>query len=230
MSNLISFVTRMDNTRVASKIYNFVLGKVNLPSDGEVFQLFKQAHNITDAYHRINQLFLDLLKEALLTGISSNNRRRFAGLLIIESNFDRLCASNDGFTLKFQSYCFKNPNSQAIQDFYYYLKQLDQRLTVTDATPELSCSIQVPTVVIEQIKEQVEEGIFESLVDSTCGISSTTIIELSFIEDLAKTNRNDEDNLNHIWQTLINYKPELINIKQYHPSFLILHSSEDDKE
>lgn len=93
---------------------------------------------------------------------------------------------------------------------------------------DIAFSLSVSPSVVKQIKSIVEEGVCEPIVDSSGGTSTTTIIELGFLNDLARTNVNKQEELMHLWQILADFNVQLLELKACNPDFLVLYACEDN--
>lgn len=228
MKDLLAAITDLDALDIVNTLYSFIRNKGKLPTDEAIFNIFQQSDTLTDAYHEINRLSLVCLKEALLQAVLPKNRATFSQLIVIEEKFIEGSPSLDGFTLRFKGQVFHNPSTNALEYFYKYLNELDKKVFYHDASLQGTFSISVSPDVVTKIKAVVEVGILEPTVDSSCGNSTATVLELRFIKEMAQTNQNFADNLKHIWQVLTDYKPELQNLKEFDPDFLVLYASEEN--
>lgn len=226
MSRFIACLTDADELALSEKYYTFIQDKGELPSEDAIHFCFKNSENFEDACHQINKLFVEVhLWDALLNAVSASNRSFFSKQFAVERYIDESLPEFDVVTIRFQNIVLHNPEIEAVEELYNYLAKLDACLRFGGAAFKSTYSITVSEEILNKLKNTVEEGVLEPVIDSSCGNSKTMIIELDFIRDLAITNDNSKQILNSIWQILCDDKPELTKLREINPDLLVLTAS-----
>jgi len=224
MSRFAACITDLPEMVLADRYYSFIQDKGDIPDDDTIHFHFKNSKDYDDACHKINYQFVIHLEDALLNAVSAKNRDFFCKQLFIETYSDDLTPEFDKVTIRFQERVLHDPDIDAIEDLYNHMAQQDAYLHSGGAKFEPTYSIDVTPDIFEKIKDIVEEGILESRIDSSCGMSQTIILELKFIQELAITNQNSRKILDDVWKTLIDFKPEIIFLKKVSPALLMLNT------
>lgn len=208
--------------------YQFIQKYDVLPSKERIIQAIKQSRDAAVAVNEVNSLYAKALKRALLSQLDKEQARPLKNLLTVKFDIDQETLATTQVKVKYGDIEFTNPLLEQL-NYLCEILQRDAKLIWFNGV-YLSKAIQmnIPTEVATKIKEVVEEGICEPIVDSSGGNSQTLIIELEFIADMATTNSNFYEYQEHIWQVLKDHNEVLGDMRKFNPSFLVLYASDEN--
>ena len=209
MSRFVACLSDCEQTILADHSYEFIQQKGELPSDDELYQIIKQSHSLDDAFHQINQLFVTKTKKALLNAVSIHHRHQIAEQLIVQFQQSIESPADDNCTFQYEEYVIEQIDMESLMNFYAYLETMDVNILSPNIDIQNTLILSVSKHVSDSVLDIVEEGVYLPVVDSSCGLSETIIIELAFLRDMAKTNGNTAQILEALYQAL---KGSMVNI------------------
>lgn len=230
MSRVIVALTETGYSPIADSLYEYIQLEDDLPEEDEVIALFKEyAGNLSEYGHKLNRLFIERVQHILLCGVSKTNYEQAKKLLRIEENFCEEDSSEDSFKISFAGITYPDPSTEELEALDVIIRNYS--LTYLQGNVEVAntYTLSVPAEAVTRIKEIDTDGICEQLVDYSCGVSSTHIIETGYLRESAE--KLGHHALNHyeaIWEIISDYIPSFMEIKEHKPDFLVLYVSYAD--
>ncbi|UYZ83122.1 hypothetical protein MTZ49_10985 [Entomomonas sp. E2T0] len=229
MSRVIVALTETGYSPIADSLYEYIQLEGSLPEEDEVIALFKDnAGNLSEYGHKLNRVFIERVRKILLNSIPTLNYEQAKKLLRIEENFSKEDSSNDRFNISFAGITYLDPSTEELEDLNetisnYNLNYLQGNVVANTYT------LSVPIEVVNRIKEIDTDCICEQLVDYSCGVSSTHIIETGYLRESAETLGDHAlKYYEAIWKIISDYIPNFMVIKEHKPDFIVLYVSYAD--
>lgn len=227
MSRVIVALTETGYSPIAYSLYEYTQLEDDLPEEDEVIALFKDsAGNLSEYGHKLNRLFIERVQHILLCGVPTPNYEQAKKLLRIEENFCEEDSSKDSFKISFAGITYPNPSTEELEALDEVIKNYS--LTYLQGNVEVAntYTLSVPAEAVTRIKEIDTDGICEQLVDYSCGVSSTHIIETGYLRESAETlGHQTLEYYEAIWKIISDYIPSFMEIKAHKPDFLVLYVS-----
>lgn len=224
MSKLANCLLNLPELTLAKRYSPFIASKDELPDDDLIHLKFKENDLLEDALDEIKELFIIWLETALLSGASEKSQELFRKDLKIEVLLDHSVPEqvSEYLVVTFRDKVISDPDITALEELYRYIAGIDNVVHLSGARCIQAFDLSISEQVYNELREVVEEGLYEPIVDSSCGLSKSIIIDLVFIRDLAKTNQNSKNCYDKIWEILLDYKPTLVSLVNCYPDILTL--------
>ncbi len=225
MSRVIVALTETGYSPIADSLYEYIQLEGSLPEEDEVIALFKDnAGNLSEYGHKLNRLFIERVQHILLCGVP--NYEQAKKLLRIEESFCEENSSEDSFKISFTGITYQDPSTEELEALNEVISNYSLNYLQGNVEVASTYTLSVPAEAVTRIKAINDDGICEQLVDYSCGVSSTHIIETGYLRESAET--LDHEALEYyeaIWKIISDYIPSFMEIKEHKPNFLVLYVS-----
>lgn len=226
MSRVIASLVDTGYSAIADNLYEFVQHSDELPDEDEVVQLLKESIDMSDFGHKVNSLFIERARAVLIKALPIDKQAYFSKLIQIEKNFCEEDSSDDSFTVSFTDTVYLDPDSEDLTNLEAVIKSYEFSYLEGKVELATTYTLSVPYEVVAKIKEIDDEGICEAIVDYSCGVSTTHVIETGYLRERAEQNgegSNAQEYYEGIWKIINDYIPSFIELKAHKPDFLILY-------
>ncbi|UYZ83065.1 hypothetical protein MTZ49_10670 [Entomomonas sp. E2T0] len=229
MSRVIVALTETGYSPIADSLYEYIQFEGNLPEEDEVIALFKDnAGNLSEYGHKLNRLFIERVQHILLCGVRTPIYEQAKKLLRIEENFCEEDSSNDSFKISFAGITYQDPSTEELEALDVIIRNYSLTYLQDNVVVANTYTLSVPAEAVNKIKEIDTDGICEPIVDYSCGVSSTHIIETGYLRERVEQNgdgTNVQEYYESIWKIISDYIPNFMEIKAHKPDFLVLYAS-----
>ncbi|MFD1260371.1 MULTISPECIES: hypothetical protein [Entomomonas] len=231
MSRVIVALTETGYSPIADSLYEYIQLHVDmLPEEDEVIALFKEnAGNLSEYGHKLNRLFIERVQHILLSGVFSPNKEQAKKLLRVEEIFCEEDSSKDSFKISFAGITYQDPTTEELEALDKIIVNYSHTYLQGNVEVANTYTLSVPAEVVTKIKEIDTDGICEQIVDYSCGVSSTHIIETGYLRESGETLGHQAlEYYDAIWKIISDYIPNFMEIKGHKPDFLVLYVSYAD--
>lgn len=232
MTSLIESLTKIKQAPIAKEAFDFVKGLNCLPDEDQLINLITSINSANDLGHKLNFMFVDLIKSALARSVILKHKRRIKQLIDAHYEKDELNSSLDKFTIRFLDHeikypCADKPLHESLDELYYIVKDYANKVLGAGIEKEISYSVFVPQWFIEklfaidglkgllyhaELKESANNQLYDTYI-----LNISELRSLAEIQNIYLTVSTD---LVLLFMRCINTE-ELVNYYQYNPSYFI---------
>lgn len=118
MSKMIANIIATGYSELAYDLYDFVRNKGNLPSEETITQLLQGSTDFDHIGNKLNYVFLECTREALLNAVSQENREKVRTMLLVQQNLlDN--SMEDHLVIRFLNRTLDYVDTTVLDEFYF---------------------------------------------------------------------------------------------------------------
>ncbi|MFD1260372.1 MULTISPECIES: hypothetical protein [Entomomonas] len=137
-------------SKLAEELYYFVKSLGKLPDGNVVLRILNSGTSMSDIGNKLNYLFLEATKEALLSGVSDENREKITKLLTLTINLQEN-SRKDSFQIGFMGTIVSHADSERLVELYYAINRYEKEFLIADLEPQVSFSLEASQQLIEKL-------------------------------------------------------------------------------
>lgn len=179
-------------SKLAEELYYFVKSRGKLPDGNTVLRILNSGTSMSDIGNKLNYLFLEATKEALLSAVFDENREKIAKLLTLTINIQE-DSRKDSFQIGFMETTISHVDSVRLVELYYAINRYEKDFLIADLDPQVSFSLEASQQLIEKLL--AIDGLDSYLLQTTAKPSdkrefATYILQTGLIYKLYRQRKN----------------------------------------
>lgn len=152
MSKATANIVNTGYSELAYDLYDFVKNKGNLPSEETIIQVINDSSDFNDIGNKLNHVFLECTKEALLNAVSQENREKVRAMLIVHKDLQE-DSTKDQFVIRFLDRTLDYVDTAVLDDFYYSLQRYEREFLANNLTINITLSLEASNQLIDSLLE-----------------------------------------------------------------------------
>lgn len=150
MSEAMANIVATGYSRLAKDLYYFVKSQDKLPDGKTVLRILNSGTSMNDIGNKLNYLFLEATKDALLSDVSDENRNKIDKLLTLTINLQK-DSSKDSFQIGFMGTTLSHADGSRLVELHYAINRYEKDFLIADLEPQVSFSIEASQQLIERL-------------------------------------------------------------------------------
>lgn len=211
MQQMIKNLITTGYSELANDLYDFVERRGVLPTQDQIMHILNESNDFDEIGHKLNYLFVESTKEALLTAFSEEYHDNMRTKLVVTYE-ERLNSDEDEIGIMFYNRILDYADTVVLEDFYLSLKNYEQEFLVNNLSLQKTFAIHdVPQSRIDQLLmiEGVDSFLYQTVVEPTDDRAEETyILHLGLMMQQYKLKQLTLDKLNdvhNVVRALISY-------------------------
>lgn len=219
MSKAIANLVATGYSELACDLYDFVKNKGTLPSEETITQVLNDSSDFNEIGNKLNHVFLECTREALLNAVSQEYREKVRAMLIVHEYLQE-DSTQDQFVIRFLDRTLDYVGTAVLDDLYYSLRRYERDYLANNLTRKITFSFEAPNQLIDSLLEieGLNTFLYQTAVEPTDQRDyETYILHQGLIRQLWKSQQVSFEKLSQLHCLIRPYMGKLRDDSVTHP-------------